>query len=190
VRRLMTNQALRNWEPFVVERVEGKTLGIIGFGSIGHAIAKRAEPFGMKVITARRTGGTPIDELIAASDYLVLSTPLTSATQGLLDAGRIALMRPDAVLINISRGAVVDENALVEALRTKRIRGAALDVFSVEPLPADHPLWSLENVLICPHSADRAADSHTRSMTFFLANLDRFERGEPLQNVVDLTAGY
>lgn len=188
--RLAANKAARRWEPFHVERLEGKTLGIIGYGAIGHAIGRRAEALGMHVLATRRSGGTPIDELIPASDFVTLSTPLTEDTRGLMNAKRIAAMRTGAVLINISRGAIVDERALVDALEAKRIRGAALDVFETEPLPHDHRLWQLENVLISPHSADRTTDSHDRAMTLFLANLDRFRRGEPLQNVVDLSAGY
>jgi phosphoglycerate dehydrogenase-like enzyme len=99
-------------------------------------------------------------------------------------------MKPNSVLINVSRGAVTDEAALVDALRAKRIRGAALDVFEKEPLPPDHVLWTLDNVLIAPHSADYTADSHLRAMAFFVENLKRFQRGEPLENVVDKDEQY
>jgi phosphoglycerate dehydrogenase-like enzyme len=120
----------------------------------------------------------------------VVATPLTSGTRGMISASRIAAMKSTAVLINVSRGAVVDEMALVDALRNRRIRGAALDVFEVEPLPESSALWSLDNVLISPHTADHTADSHDRAMAFFLENLARVRRGEPLENVVDQTAGY
>jgi phosphoglycerate dehydrogenase-like enzyme len=99
-------------------------------------------------------------------------------------------MRPDAVFINIGRGGTVDEEALVDALRAHRIRGAALDVFDVEPLPVDHPLWQLDNVLISPHTADHTADAHLRAMSFFLENLRRFRAGESLENVVDKIEQY
>ena len=189
-RRLVENQAARKWDALHVQRLEGATLGIIGYGSIGAAIGRRAEALGMHLLTARRSGGTPLDELIRSSDYIVLSTPLTPETRHLMNAERIALMRPTAVLINIARGAVVDEPALIDALAAHRIGGAALDVFEKEPLPSDNPLWSLDNVLISPHSADRTRDSHERAVAFFRENLARFERGEPLQNVIDKQSGY
>jgi len=190
MRRLAENQATRKWVAVPVLRVEGTTMGIIGYGSIGAAIGRRAEGLGMRLLTARRSGGVPIGELIAASDYIAVSTPLTSETRHLLNRDRIALMRPDAVLINVSRGAVVDERALTDALAARRIRGAALDVFEIEPLPADSPLWSLDNVLVSPHSADRTRDSPERAVAFFRTNLERFERGEPLLNGIDKEASY
>lgn len=190
LRRLTQNQTARRWEPYTVQRLEGATVGIVGYGEVGRAVGRRAEAFGMSLLTLRRSGGTPLDELIPASDYLVLSAALTPDTRGLIDAKRIASMRPTAVLINVSRGAVVDEAALVDALRARRIRGAALDVFEVEPLPPAHPLWTLDNVLISPHTADHAADSHDRAMDLFLRNLDRFRTGKPLENTVDTDLGY
>jgi len=185
LRRLLT---MKRWEPVAVQRLEGATLGIIGFGSIGSAIADRATAFGMRIVTARR--GEPVDELIASSDYIVLSTPLTEATHRLMNEERIARMKPTAVLINISRGSVVDEAALIDALRHHRIRGAALDVFEVEPLPPESPLWSLDNVLLSPHSADHTRDSHERAVALFHRNFGKFQRGEPLENIVDKQAGY
>jgi phosphoglycerate dehydrogenase-like enzyme len=189
LRRLVRNQASHIWEPFTVERLEGKTVGIVGYGGIGRAVGRRAEALGMKTATVRRHAGD-LDDVIGAADYLVVSTPLTAETRGLISRQRIALMRPASVLINVSRGAVVDEGALIEALRGKRIRGAALDVFETEPLPPDHPLWSLDNVLISPHSADKTSDSHERAMAFFLRNLEAFRGGGSLENVVDKNAGY
>lgn len=165
-------------------------MGIIGYGAVGRAVARRAEAFATRVLTLRRHEGMALDELIPSSDYLVLSAALTPETRGLIDAKRIASMRPTAVLINVSRGTVVDEAALIEALRSRRIRGAALDVFEVEPLPPAHPLWTLDNVLISPHTADHAADSHARAIDLFLGNLERFQKGEPLANVVDKDLGY
>jgi phosphoglycerate dehydrogenase-like enzyme len=172
------------WETRLVERLEGATVGIIGFGSTGRAVAERATAFKMKIVTARR--GDPID---MTADYVVLSTPLTPETRGMINAERIAMMKPGAVLINVGRGEVVDEQALIAALQANRIR-AALDVFATEPLPPESPLWTLDNVLLSPHSADQTSDSHERSMTFFRENLERFRKGEPLQNVVDKSAGY
>lgn len=189
LRRLVENQAKRRWEPFDVEWLQGKAVAIIGYGGIGRAIGRRAEAMGMRVLPVRRSEGS-VDDVIVDADYVVLSAPLTPATRHLMNARRIANMRSTAVLINVSRGAIVDEHALVDALRARRIRGAALDVFEVEPLPAEHPLWTLDNVLISPHSADHTPNAHEGAMRFFLENLRRFERGETLENVVDLEAGY
>jgi phosphoglycerate dehydrogenase-like enzyme len=193
LRRMNANQQQRRWEPYTVERLEGKTAGIIGYGGVGEAVGRRAAAMGMRVIPVRRRqefGEPAIDEVVAQSDYLVLSTPLTPRTRRLLSRERIAAMQPHAVLINVGRGATVDEEALVEALTSRAIRGAALDVFEVEPLPEDHPLWRLENALISPHTADHTEDSHLRAMQFFLENLRRFRAGEPLQNVVDKVEQY
>jgi phosphoglycerate dehydrogenase-like enzyme len=179
--------------PFTVERLEGKTLAILGYGSIGEAIGRRASALGMQLMTVRRRlefGDPTIDDILPEADYVALSLPLTPATRGILNATRIAKMRTSAVLINVSRGAIVDEPALVEALAEKRIRGAALDVFTTEPLPPDHRLWTLENVLLSPHSADHTADAHDRAMSFFLENLARFQRGESLENVIDKDEQY
>ncbi|HEX7707635.1 MAG TPA: NAD(P)-dependent oxidoreductase, partial [Thermoanaerobaculia bacterium] len=115
---------------------------------------------------------------------------LTPHTRGLMTRERLQSMQKTAVLINIGRGAVVDQNALTEILAARQIRGAALDVFETEPLPPDDPLWALDNVLISPHTADQTSDSHERAMEFFIENLGRFRRGEPLANVVDKVEQY
>lgn len=191
--RLMRNQAARRWEPFNAERLEGKTAGIIGYGGIGQAVGRRAAALGMRVISVRRQqefGDPTIEDILSESDFVVLSTPLTPRTFRLMSRDRIASMRSDAVLINVSRGQVVDEESLIEALQSKKIRGAALDVFEAEPLPPASPLWTLDHVLISPHSADHTADAHHRAMTFFIENLRRYERGESLENVVDKEQGY
>jgi phosphoglycerate dehydrogenase-like enzyme len=193
LRRMSRNQERRVWEPFTVERLEGQTVGIIGYGAVGAAVGRRATALGMNVLAIRRRqelGDPTIDDAIAESDYVVLSAPLTPQTYRLLSRERIAAMKEHAVLINIGRGATVDEEALVDALRAHRIRGAALDVFESEPLPPDHPLWTLDNVLISPHTADRTADSHARAMQFFLENLRRFRGGDSLENVVDKAERY
>lgn len=193
LRRLYENQRRGLWEPFTVQRLEGQTVGIVGYGSIGRAIGRRAEALGMRITPLRRQrefGDTTIDELLSSSDYVVVSTPLTPETTRLIDHRKLSLMQPHAVLINVGRGRVVDESALTGVLRKRRIRGAALDVFETEPLPAESPLWSLDNVLISPHSADRTMDSRERAMTFYLENLRRFRSAEPLENVVDKKAQY
>lgn len=193
LRRLVRQQEQRRWEPYTVDRLEGRTVGIIGFGGIGRAVARRAEALGMRVAGVRRRsapGEPTVDQVVPQSDYVVLSLPSTPATQRLMSAARLATMKPSAVFINVGRGATVDEEALVEVLRDRRIRGAALDVFESEPLPAAHPLWRLENVLISPHTADHTDDAHDRAMRFFLENLRRFRSGEALENVVDKTEEY
>ena len=193
LRRLVRNQEARRWEPYTVERLEGKTVGIIGYGGIGQAVGRRAEALGMRVLTVRRRhefGDPTLEDVLAAADYVVMSAPLTPATFHMLTRERIALMKPEAVFVNVGRGKTVDEPALIEALREKHIRGAALDVVETEPLPPDHPLWHLDNVLISPHTADHAPDSHQRAMQFFLENLRRFRTGEPLENVVDKVEQY
>jgi len=193
LRRLAVNQEARRWEPYTVERLAGKTAGIIGYGGIGRAVGTRAAALGMNVIGVgrRQEPGEPtIEDVLARADYVVMSVPLTPRTQRLLSRERIAKMQPHAVLINVGRGRTVDENALVDALRANAIRGAALDVFEVEPLPPEHPLWTLDNVLISPHTADHTSDSHVRAMQFFIENLRRFRRGEPLENVVDKVEQY
>ncbi|MEA2570039.1 MAG: hypothetical protein QOI24_2040 [Acidobacteriota bacterium] len=187
LRRLVRNQDASLWAPFNVTRLEAATVGIIGFGSIGRAVARRAEALDMRIVATR---ATPLDELLAAADYVVISTPLTPETRRLIAARELALMKPNAVLINIGRGAVVDEAALIDTLRAGRIRGAALDVFENEPLAAGHPFWSMENVLLSPHCADHTDDAHDRTMQFFLENLRRFQDGEPLVNLVDKAKGY
>ena len=173
----------RRWEPFTVQRIEGQSVGIVGYGSIGRAIAARCA--GMNVIPFSRHGGS-LDDALSA-DYVVVCAPLTEETRGLVDPRR---MKKGAVLINVGRGAVVDEAALIDALQSRHLKGAALDVFPAEPLPPDHALWTLDNVLISPHCADHTPDSHELAMRCFLDNLGRFERGEALVNVVDKAAGY
>jgi phosphoglycerate dehydrogenase-like enzyme len=202
--RVIRQQQAGVWEPFLASMLEGKTLGIIGYGSIGSAAASRAKGFGMKIAALRRRHGTAqgdplvdafyarpqLHDLIAASDYLLLVTPLTPETRGMIGAAEIAAMQPSAVLINIGRGPVVDEAALIQALESGKIRGAALDVFTVEPLPAGHPFYRLTNVLLSPHTADRVEGFLGPPVKAFLENLERFLKGELLENVVDKHAGY
>jgi phosphoglycerate dehydrogenase-like enzyme len=203
-RRLVRSQMAAVWEPFDVVAVRGQSLGIVGYGDIGRAVASRAHALGMKVLALRRrpelsredpyVGQTfSLDqkhEMLAQSDYVVVTTPLTPESRGMIAERQFAVIKPSAVLINIGRGPVVDEAALIRALEQKRIRGAALDVFDVEPLPAGHPFYRLDNVLLSPHSADNTADSKERSMRVFLENFERFRRGEPLENVIDKKLGY
>jgi phosphoglycerate dehydrogenase-like enzyme len=131
-----------------------------------------------------------LDEMLSQSDYVVLAAPVTSGTRGLIDASRLARMKPEACLINVGRGPLVDEAALIQALREKTIGGAALDVFEEEPLPADSPLWNLENLLITPHTAGLTEKLWERHYQFISENLRRYMKGEPLLSVVDKKRGY
>lgn len=204
VPRMLADQAANRWAPFDMDRLEEATVGIIGYGGIGRAVAARARAFGMRVLAVQRhpdrsPGNGMVYrvfppeariDMIACSDYLVLSAPLTPETRGMVGEAEIRAMKPEAVLINIGRGPVVDEPALIRALEENRIRGAALDVFANEPLPPGHPLFSMENVLLSPHCADRTAGWLERSMDIFFDNFERFRRGEPLLSVVDKRGGY
>jgi len=192
------------WVNMDVEELHGKTMGIVSYGSIGQASARLAKAFGMKVWATRkrpevsandplvdRVFGLPqLREMIAGSDFVVVCSPLTPETRGFIGAAEIAAMKPSAVFMNVGRGPVVVESALIEALREKRIRGAALDVFETEPLPAGHPMFSLENVLLSPHSADHTPGWVEQSVELFLANFERYVKGEPLENVVNKKEGY
>jgi len=200
--RLRDAQARHAWEHFEGERLAGKVLGIIGYGDIGAAIAQRATALGMQVLAYRRrpelSAGDPnvarvvsqLRDAVAPADFVALATPLTPETRHLFGAEQLSWMRASAVLINVGRGETIDEPALIDALQRHAIRGAALDVFETEPLPATNPLWSMPQVLLSPHSADRVDGWLDRTMELFLANLDRFVRGEPLANVVDPRRGY
>jgi phosphoglycerate dehydrogenase-like enzyme len=204
-RRLIGNQNAAVWQPFDVLPVAGSTVGIIGYGDIGRAVADRVHALGMKVLAVRRhasdhSSADPIVEqvfppenrveMISRSDYIVVATPLTSETRGMIGAPEFAAMKPHAVLINVGRGPVIDEQRLILALTNQRIKGAALDVFDQEPLPQGHPFYKLENVLLSPHCADNTPDWLEQSMNLFIAQFKRFQNGEPLLNVVDKKLGY
>ena len=200
--RLRDAQARRAWEPFEGERLAGKVLAIVGYGDIGRAIARRAHALGVEVVAQRRrpelTAGDPdvarvtgdLRAAIAPADFVVLAAPLTPETERLIGAEQLAWMRPGAVLINVGRGRLVVEAALVQALQRGALRGAALDVFETEPLPPEHPFWAMPQVLLSPHSADRVTGWLDRTMGLFLDNLERFVRGAPLLNIVDPRRGY
>lgn len=202
-KRVLEQQEQRVWKPFVSESLEGRTLGIVGYGEVGSAVAERARPFGMKTVALRRRpelfqsdsqvesyGPDQLKELMAVSDYVVVVTPLTAETRNLIGAAEIAAMKPSAVLINIGRGPVIDEAALLRALQSGALRGAALDVFNTEPLPPEHPFWGMRNVFLSPHSADRVEGFLVPAFECFLENLGRFANGSPLMNIVDKRAGY
>lgn len=202
-RRMVSNQALGKWEQFDVERVEGKTVGIVGYGDIGRAIASRARALGMRVLGLKRHATQQTDdcaervfsvaqllEMVALSDYLAVAAPLTAETRGMIDRYVLAAMKPTSVIINVGRGPVIDESALVQVLSEKRIRGAALDVFDEEPLSKGHPFYDMENVLLSPHCADHTPDWLDNAALFFVEQFERYKRGETLLNVVDKALGY
>lgn len=181
----------------------GATLGLVGLGSIGGNVASRASAMGMKVIAVREHADRPkpehvdevlptsqLDKLLSRSDYVVLSPPVTPATRGMIGRAQLAAMKKDGYLINVGRGPLVDEAALIEALREHRIAGAALDVFDQEPLPPDSPLWDLENLLILPHTGGMTNKMWDRHYAVFAENLRRFLSHQPLLAVVDKKLGY
>ena len=201
--RMMRNQAAEKWEPFDVAEIAGQTVGIVGYGDIGREVAARARAMGMRVVAVKRHAAAAEDayaeriytpaqtaEMIALADYIVVTAPLTAETRGMIGERELAAMKRSAVVINLGRGPVIDEAALVRALAERRIRGAVLDVFDTEPLPAGHPFYSMDNVLVSPHTADHTVDWLERAMQFFLDNFARFEKGEPLKNLVDKQLGY
>jgi phosphoglycerate dehydrogenase-like enzyme len=202
--RMREAQRAQKWEQFDIQELHGAVLGIVGYGEIGRRTAERAKSFGMQVHILRRrpalTTGDPLvdrvysadelDSLLAASDYLLVSTPLTAETRGMLGAAQLERMKSSGVLINLGRGPVLVEAALIDALREQKIRGAVLDVFDQEPLPAGHPFYSLDNVLLSPHCADHTATWMEEAMQLFLENLELFRAGKPLKNLTDKRSGY
>jgi phosphoglycerate dehydrogenase-like enzyme len=197
--QFMRRQARHEWSQRDIQVVHlpDATLGIIGAGGIGQELARRAKVSGMTVLAVdarpeRKSEGVdelwPVErlrELMQRSDFVAVCAPHTPETEGLLDAEKLSWMKPGAYLTNISRGVIVKLDALTEALRAGRLAGAALDVFETEPLPADHPLWDMENVLLTPHAAWMGPDSEARRLEVLRENLRRFAGGEPLLNQVD-----
>jgi phosphoglycerate dehydrogenase-like enzyme len=183
--------------------IAGATLGLIGVGSIGRRVARMGSALGMRVIAVREhvEKGKPdgveavfapsqLDDMLRQSDYVVLAAPLIAATQGLINADGLAVMKPESCLINVGRGPQVDESALITALRTRRIAGAALDVFECEPLPPESPLWNVDNLLITPHTAGLTDKLWHRHYELFSDNLRRYLARQPLRFVVDKQKGY
>jgi phosphoglycerate dehydrogenase-like enzyme len=199
--RLRREKAEKAWRRTFTDTLEGKTLCIVGMGNIGRAVAERARPFGMRVLGVKRTvreddpARDHADELyttdrlheaLAEADYVAITLPGTPETHHLMDEDAIAAIKPGAYFSNVGRGSVMDEGALVEALRLGHLSGAALDVFEVEPLPPESPLWDLENVIISPHATDVVPSLLNRRQTdLFCENLRRYLEGEPLLNVLD-----
>lgn len=201
--RLIRDQRARRWERYCGRELQGMTLGVVGLGRVGREIARRGQAMGMRVLGVRRSpkgpdevpvdgllGPRDLPRLLAEADFVVLIVPHTAETEGMIGPRELALMKPTAVLINIARGAIVDEPALVEALRGGRLGGAVLDVAATEPLPPDSPLWEMPNVLISPHSASTADTENAKLTALFCENLRRHIRGERLANVFDRQRRY
>lgn len=201
--RMLRSQAVQRWDQFDVEEIAHQTAGIVGYGDIGRAVASRLHAMGMKVLAVKRHPPVSPDPFIAEfytpdamaamlgrSDYVVVAAPLTPETRHMISDAQFAAMKPSAVILNVGRGPVIDQAAMVRALIQKRIRGAGLDVFEQEPIPAGDPIWTLDNVLISPHCADHTKDWLNDAMRFFLKQYTRFEKGEPLENIVEKHLGY
>jgi len=203
-RRLGTftrQQQQKNWQRHGLEELEDQVLGILGLGAIGRACARKARAMGMRVLGSA-SGPRPVEgveevggpeimpRILAESDYLVIALPLTSRTRGLLGQEELQLMKRNAVLINIARGEIIDEEALIECLQQGNIKGAGLDVFAREPLPSDSPLWDMENVFITPHVAGSTPRYMERALAIFLENWKAYREGRTLPQQVDLEKGY
>jgi glyoxylate/hydroxypyruvate reductase len=202
---LTRQQREHRWERHADEEVRGKLVCVVGLGKIGREVASLARALDARVVgvvrdpagreaeelgVERLVSTADVDELLPEADVVVLATPHTPETHHLLDARRLALLRPTAILVNVARGDVVDEPALVDALRGGRLRGAALDVFEREPLPPDSPLWDLPNVFVSPHSASTVAAENERIVELFCRNLRAFLDGAPMVNVLDKSLLY
>jgi phosphoglycerate dehydrogenase-like enzyme len=204
------------WYDLRAKELHGATLGIIGYGSIGREVARLARCFGMRILALKRRpaqtadagyapagqgdpagelpaaiyGPEQLHDMLAQCDCVVVTAPLTPATRGMLDAAALRAMKRDAFLVNVSRGAIIVEDALIQALKEGWIAGAALDVFAQEPLPADSELWRLENVILTPHVSATTPAYEERASILFAENLRRYLAGEPLLNLLDPNQGY
>ncbi|HUG17066.1 MAG TPA: D-2-hydroxyacid dehydrogenase [Thermomicrobiales bacterium] len=207
LRRLQGWQEAAHWERFCSDELDGRTLAIVGPGKIGRQVAKVGKAFGMRVSVMGSRGGDErraelgvdaiytrdrLHEMLASADAVVLCCPHTPETEGMIDGAAFAAMKPGVSFVNISRGQVVDEGAMIEALRSGQIGFAALDVFATEPLPADSPLWSLENVLVSPHSGSTANSENGKITDIFCHNLTCLLDGrhDEMRNVLDKARMY
>jgi phosphoglycerate dehydrogenase-like enzyme len=199
-RRWIQNQLASEMWPW---SLAGRKMTILGFGTIGQEVARRAHAFGMRVTGIRKrleqpvppyvdqiVGVAQLDDALRGADVLVISAPFVRETDRLIRAEHLALMNKGAILINVARGKIVDESALLGALESGQLHGAMLDVFEREPLDPSSPLWTLPNVIISPHSSGVRPDHWDEVIDLFSENLRRFQSGEPLLNQVDCTAGY
>jgi phosphoglycerate dehydrogenase-like enzyme len=199
---IVTNQRHARWDPIFTPRIIGKTVLIVGVGDMGAAVAQAARALGLFVVGVRRSGAphpdvhrmvpvAALDGVLPNADFVVLAAPLTPETENLLDRRHIELMKPGAGLLNVGRALLVDQDALVEALRTGALSGAILDVFDPEPLPASSPLWQAKNIVLTQHVTSDDLDEYLpKTYEFVFENARRLMCGEPLLNVVDRTRGY
>ncbi len=206
VRRLINNQRDRHWEHFQVNWANKQVMGVLGYGEIGRECALLAKCLGLKIYAVRRTPSKSVEdpllnrhfmpnqlhEMLSEIDVLLCAAPLTPETHHMISDAEFILMKRTAIVVNVGRGPVIDESALIRALQSKQIAAASLDVFEHEPLPESSPLWQMENVLISPHCTDQTdnPDWLELSMQIFVENFYRFQNGDPLENVVDKRAGY
>jgi D-2-hydroxyacid dehydrogenase (NADP+) len=190
------------WERLAPDELAGRTVGILGLGNVGMETAWKAKCFGMKVLALKKRpmrrpsyideilGPADLDHLLRESDYLVVTVPLTEETYHMIGEDELKRMKPTAYVVNIGRGPVIDNKALLKALKEKWIAGAGLDVFEEEPLPEDSEFWGLENAVITPHVSGSTPHYDDRTVRIFCENLERYLEGKPLVNVVDKKAGY
>jgi phosphoglycerate dehydrogenase-like enzyme len=198
---IVDDQKRVQWTRRMAMPLNGKTLGILGLGAVGQEVARLAGALGMRVIGTRR-GGAPLpglaevfppdqtDNVLAQSDFLVLLLPATPATENFINAERLAQMKPGAWLLNFGRGHLITDADLIAAVQAKRIAGAVLDVFRQEPLPAEHPFWTTEGILVLPHIGGGHPTRDATVARLFVENLGRLLDGRPLKEVVDRAAGY
>jgi phosphoglycerate dehydrogenase-like enzyme len=205
--RLMQEQTQRRWRDWEthreVDELQGQTLLLVGLGEIGRAVAQRAAAFGMRIAAIRSHpegalvdgvsavfGSGDLKDALGDADHVVLALPDTPRTRSMFDAAAFAAMKPGARIYNVGRGPVIDTEALIVALQDGRLGGAGLDVTEPEPLPADSPLWAMENVLITAHTSGATPHYWQRQLPLLIDNIRRFQQGEPLRNRVDPEAGY
>ena len=209
-------ESKEKWQSLLPTELRHSAVGILGYGSIGRQVARLVKPFGATVLAAKKDVMHPEDRgftlpgmgdpdgkffdrlypieamqsLLRECDFVVLALPLTDSTRHILDEAAFAAMKETAYLINVGRGGLIDEKALIHALKTRQIAGAALDVFEEEPLPKDSPLWEIENLIISPHISGMSRHLHTDTLELFIENLERYLSGKPLYNQVDYSKGY
>lgn len=199
--RWLRAQGHHRWERFVHPELAGSTVGILGWGPVGREVAARLRPFNTRIFVLRRTGATAegadgvfpaerLHDFLRHCDHLVVTAPLTPATRGMLGASEFATLPPGATYVNVSRGAIADQQALLAALRSGRLGGAGLDAHSEEPLDPLSPFWSLPSVVVTPHNGATTPQTAARGWEIFLDNLTRYRSGAPLVNQIDKVTGY
>ena len=184
------NQKRGQWVRTVAQPLTGKTLGILGMGAIGQRVARMAEALGMRVLGTRRQTAHETPKVLKESDFVLLLLPATPDTDNFMNAGRLAMMKPTAWLLNFGRGHLIKDDDLVAAVKAKKIAGAMLDVFRQEPLPAEHPFWKTDGIIVLPHIGGPHPQRDRFVAKLFVENLSRFLDGQPLMQLVDRATGY